>query len=66
MLWEYMVGRESGHRNEFWGLGTGVRIACKLDLDGWPEPGQLGIEKAGKVGEEGASTSVKNERKVCV
>lgn len=66
MFWEYMVGRESGYRNEFWGLGIGVRIVCKLDFDGWLEFGQLGIEKVGKVGEEGASTSVKNERKVCV
>lgn len=30
----------------------------KLDLDGWVEPEQLVIEKAGKVGEEGLWTQV--------
>ena len=46
--------------------GNGARIAYNLDLGGWVQPGQLVIEKAGKIQEKGMSTSVQNEEKaVC-
>ena len=61
-LWS-LVERRGGHRNEFWGLSNGARIAYKLDRDGWIEPEELVIRKARKVGEEGVNTICRMKEK---